>query len=127
MTSPGFSLGPGGYTRVLGHSLRELRSGFSFETLDIPRLMVDPGIWHGCCQNEGPKVGPAREAGGMAYTGARPRFPAGPLTLRSFIFWSHPSHVVGRPDPVRGAQIAWLIAAPLRLAEPLRLGLNYLP
>ena len=69
-----------GYTGVLlrGHWHLDAPSGFSSEALDTQRLILLGGIWHGFCKTQGPKVGPAREAGGMAYTGARSRFPAGP-------------------------------------------------
>ena len=69
-----------GYTGVLlrGHWSMEAPSLLTSEALDPQRLIVETGLWHGCCKTRDPKVGPVREAGGMAYTGARSRFPAGP-------------------------------------------------
>ncbi len=75
----------------------EAPSLLSSEALDPQRLIVETGIWHGCCKTRDPKVGPAREAGGMAYTGARSRFPAGPLAPLLIFCW-HPNHVVAH-DP----------------------------
>ena len=58
---------------------------FSSETLDSQRFIPPSVTWHGCCTTRATKVGPARESGGMAYTGARSRFPAGPFDLRVLI------------------------------------------